>query len=310
MVEEEDSKLKIFNTIHMNHSKETPKKKYFRIEKDKPYSLIESKSKAIFRTKKDYNFLRRKTLRDIENQKLNKINNFNNNFNNSNNNNNKFITTTVDDTTISAQSDNSFLVLNIIPRKLIVTKENKNGKKDLNEYSKEKHILLRALFRQENNENFPENNKNLNLNLDEKSDGNNERGNGSGDRAEFIKNIEKYKLKFMIVYFYSIKNLCKYINNNLFNTADKENKDIENYLYDAYQDLRILNNKINEFKIFQNMKDSLRLKLKEEEFNDIITLKQNMQYMKNLLKKTISEKLNNIYINIENFCNLFMPSYK
>ena len=299
MVEEEDSKLKIFNTIHMNNSKETSKKKYFRIEKDKPYSLVESKSKAIFRTQKDYNFLHRKNLRDLENQKFNKINNFNNN---------KFITTTVDDTTISAQSDNSFLVLNIIPRKLIVTQEHKNIKKDLNEYSKEKHILLRALFRQENNENFPENNKNSHLNLDEKCSNRPDLRRESCEWAEFLKNIEKYKIKFMIIYFYSIKNLCKYINNNLFNTSDKENKDIDNYLYDVYQDLRILNNKINEFKIFQNMKDCLKLKLKEREFIDIINLKQNMQFMKNILNKSMSDKLNNIYINIENFCKLFIPS--
>lgn len=298
MVEEEDSKLKIFNTIHMNHTNDTPKKKYFRIEKDKPYSLIESKSKAIFRTKKDYNFLRRKTLREQENQKMNKIHNFNNS---NNNNSNKFITTTVDDTTISAQSENSFLVKNIIPRKLIITQENKNGKKDLNEYSKEKQFLLRALFRQENNENFP-------VNFEIKINNSNHRAGGMGDKAEFLQNLEKYKLKFMIVYFYSIKNLCKYINNNLFNTTDKENKDIDNYLYDAYQNLRILNNKINEFKIFHNMKDSLKLKIKIEEFKDIITLKQNLQFMKNILKKNLSDNLNNIYINVENFCKVFSPS--
>ena len=70
MVDEEEQKLKIFNTVHMNHSNDTPKKKYFRIEKNKPYSSKESHAKAIFRTKKDYNFLRRKTLREIETQKL------------------------------------------------------------------------------------------------------------------------------------------------------------------------------------------------------------------------------------------------
>ena len=75
MVEEEEQKLKIFNTVHMNHLNDTPKKKYFRIEKNKPYSSKESHAKAIFRTKKDYNFLRRKTLREIETQKQNKNNN-------------------------------------------------------------------------------------------------------------------------------------------------------------------------------------------------------------------------------------------
>lgn len=294
MVEEEDSKLKIFNTIHMNHSNGIPKKKYFRIEKDKPYSLIESKSKAIFRTKKDYKFLRRKTLREIENQKLNKINIFNNN---------KFITTTVDDTTIS---ENSFLVRNIIPRKLIVTQENKKGKNDLNEYSKEKHFLLRALFRQENDENFPENDKYLNFG--EKCEVGGEGGMKSANEGHATKNLGKYKIKFMIVYFNSIKNLCKHINNNLFNIADKENKNFDNNLNDVYQNMRILNNKINEFKIFQNLKEALKSKIKKEEFKDIINLKEKLQLMKNIMKKSMSDNLNTICINIENFCKVFSPS--
>ena len=38
MVEEEEQKQKIFSTIYISHSNETPKKKYFRIEKEKRYS--------------------------------------------------------------------------------------------------------------------------------------------------------------------------------------------------------------------------------------------------------------------------------
>jgi hypothetical protein len=124
MVEEEDQKLKIFNTIHMNHSNDTPKKKYFRIEKDKSYSINDTHSKLIFRTKKDNNFLRRKTLREIVIPKPNKIIN------------NKFITTTIDDTTVSAQSENSFFVKNIIPRKLTIIQENQNTKKIMKIYKK------------------------------------------------------------------------------------------------------------------------------------------------------------------------------
>ena len=198
MVDEEEQKLKIFNTVHMNHSNDTPKKKYFRIEKNKPYSSKESHSKAIFRTKKDYNFLRRKTLREMEIQKPNK-------------NNNKFITTTVDDTTISAQSENSFLVKNIIPRKLIITQENKKEKYNFNEFNKEKYSLLRSFFRPENNENLPENNKNSIQKF------------GIGDFFSINGNLEKFRIKLMIVHFYSIKNMCKYINKNFFDLAEKEN---------------------------------------------------------------------------------------
>ena len=146
MVEEEEQKPKIFNTVHMNHPSGTPKKKYFRIEKDKRYSLNEAHSKAIFRTKKDYNFLRRKTLREIEIPKINKSNN-------------KFITTTVEDTTASAQSESSNLVKKIIPRKLTLIKENKKIKNGFSEFNQEPYSLLRTLFRPEITENFQENKK-------------------------------------------------------------------------------------------------------------------------------------------------------
>ena len=287
MVEEEEQKQKIFNTIHMAHSNETPKKKYFRIEKDKRHSQNEAHSKAIFRTKKDYNFLHRKTLREIEIQKLNK-------------NNNKFITTTIDDTTASAQSENSFLVKNIIPRKLKITQENKKIKNGFSEYNKEPYSLLRALFRSENKENLQENKKNKKLEENSKGE-------------EYIygnllnENLEKCRIKLMIVYFNSIKNLCKYINKIFFNIDEKENMIVDTFLNQVYQTFRILNRKINEFKVFQNMKEIFKSKVKEEDFVDIITLKQNLEFMKNVLNKKMSENLVIIYINIENFCKDFSP---
>ena len=275
MVEEEEQKLKIFNTVHMDHRDGTPKKKYFRIEKSKMHLSSESHSKAIFRTKKDYNFLNRKTLREIEDQKQNK--------NNINNNNNKFITTTFDDTTISAQSENnSFLVKNIIPRKLVLTMENKKEKNNFSDLNKQKYSLLQILFRPENNEKigkFPFTNE----------------------------ESEKFRLKLMIVYFYSIKNLCKYINKNFFDFAEKENIIVDTFVGQIYQTFRILNMKINEFKIFYFMKDIFKAQIKQKDFEDILALKQNFQFMKNVLNKTMSENLNYIYINIENFCKFFSP---
>lgn len=282
MVDEEEQKLKIFNTVHMNHSNDTPKKKYFRIEKNKPYSSKESHSKAIFRTKKDYNFLRRKTLREMEIQKQNK-------------NSNKFITTTVDDTTISAQSENSFLVKNIIPRKLIITQENKKEKYNFNEFNKEKYSLLRSFFRPENNENLPENNKNSIQKF------------GIGDFFSINGNLEKFRIKLMIVHFYSIKNMCKYINKNFFDLAEKENILVDAFINQVYQTFRILNMKINEFKVFYYLKEIFKSKIKQEDFNEINALKQNMQFMKNVLNKKMSENLINIYINIENFGKVFSP---
>ena len=281
MVEEEEQKQKIFNTIHMNHSNETPKKKYFRIEKEKRHSSNEAHSKAIFRTKKDYNFLRRKTLREIEIPRINK-------------NNNKFVTTTIEDTTASAQSENSFLVKNIIPRKLIITQENKKIKNTFSEYNKDQYNLLRTLFRPENKENFSENKKS------EKIEEN--------YNNIFIKeNWENCRIKLMIVYFNSIKNLCKYINKNFFDIDEKDNKIIDTFLNQVYQTFRILNRKINEFKVFHYMKEIFKSKIKEEDFVDIITLKHNLEFMKNVLNKKMSENLIIIYINIENFCKDFSP---
>ena len=267
MDKEEDIKLKIFNTINMNKK---IKKKYFRIEKNKKYSLKENKTKAIFKTKKD--LLNRKTLREIENSKSNK--------------NNKFITTTIDDTTASVQSDNSFLVQKIIPKKLII-KEYKNEPKTLlnNCFSNLNDTILfinkrknffHNLFEIENNEN---NSNNININ--------------------------NYKNKLMLVYFYSIKNLCKYINKNLFNISlkGKGNTVIDEYLYQIYQDLQILNRKINEFKFFENIKDNF--KIKKEDFSDIESLKENLLLMKNKLNNSMSQNLINIYINIENFCKIY-----
>lgn len=274
MVEEEDQKFKIFNTVHMNTKDNTPKKKYFRIEKSKKDLSTEVHSKAIFRTKKDYNFLNRKTLREIEEQKQNKINN-----------NNKFFTTTFDDTTISAQSENSFLVKNIIPRKLILTQENKKDKNN----NKQKYSLLQILFKPENNENIQENNKNSKIN--------------------YIKsNLEKFRLKLMIVYFHSIKNLCKYINKNFFDIAGKESIIVDVFIYQIYQTFRILNMKIIEFKIFSFMRDIFKSKIKKEDFDDILALKHNFQFMRNVLNKTMSDNLIYIYINIDNFCKFFYPS--
>ena len=267
MSKEDDLKLKIFNTIQMNQN---TKKKYFRIEKNRISDIKQNKSKAIFKTKKENNLLNRKTIRDFDNPKSIK--------------NNKFITTTVDDTTTSVQSDNSFLVQNIIPKKIPILKENKKELSDINNFSKTfwsipppynlRDNFLHNLFGNENNENH-------------------------SDNIDF----DNYKIKLMFVYFYSIKNLCKYINKNFFNLSIYDSKIIDDFLYQVYQDLQILNRKIIEFKIFQNFKENL--KLNQDDFKDITSLKENLHLMKNALNNKMSQNLINIYINIENFCRLY-----
>jgi hypothetical protein len=266
MDKEEDIKSKIFNTIHIN---ENTKKKYFRIEKDKIPSIQEKKCKAIFKTKKEYNILKRKTKRDEENQKPIK--------------NNKFITTTVDDTTDSLQSDNSFLVQKIIPKKLIV----KENKKDSN---------IMAYF-SNLNDNIFRNRNNLFHNLYETE--NNENSNSNSNNIV----IENINNKLMYVYFYSIKNLCKYINKILFNIPVDESKKVDELIYQIYQDLQILNRKIIDFRHFEKIKNNL--KINKEEFSDIILLKEKLLLIKTILNKSITQNLNNIYLNIENFCKVY-----
>ena len=268
MSKEEDIKLKIFNIIQMNKN---TKKKYFRIEKNRISDSKENKGKAIFKTKKENNLLNRKTLRDLESQKSAK--------------NNKFITTTVDDTTASIQSENSFLVQNIIPKRIYPFKDNKKEQNNFNYFWKpfeniqfnQRDNFLHNLFLTENNEN----------NLDNID-------------------INNYKIKLMLVYFYSIKNLCKYINKNFFNLSVNDSKIIDDFLYQVYQDLQILDRKISEFKIFQNIKENL--KLNKDDFYDISSLKENLHLMKNVLNSTMSQNLINIYINIENFCRVYSSS--
>ena len=110
----------------------------------------------------------------------------------------------------------------------------------------------------------------------------------------------------MLVYFYSIKNLCKYINNNFFNTSLNEQKTIDDFIYQIYQSLQILDRKINQFNIFQHLKDDIRVN--KDDFYDISSLKENLLLMKNVLNNSMSQNLINIYADIDNFCQIYSSS--
>ena len=248
---------------NINNIKNKIKKKYFRIEKIKKSFSKEKKNKAIFKTKKDYDLLNKKKLRNQEKEK--------------NSSNNKFITKNVDETTASAHSDHSVLVQNIISKKLKITENKKQSENNVTNFSK---IEQNRLFMDNNLIESENNEKKLN-NLD----------------------FNKIKVKLMFVYFYSIKNLCKYINKNLFNIQANEIKISDQGIYQIYQDLQILNRKIKEFKLFENIKDNA--KLNKNDFYDIDSLKDNLLLMKNTLNNSMSQNLNNIYISIENFCKVY-----
>ena len=122
----------------------------------------------------------------------------------------------------------------------------------------------------------------------------------------------------MLVYFYSIKNLCKYINNNLCNTSSIEQKTIDEFISQIYQSLQILDRKINEFKLFQNLKNVIQVnkdamirgKIFEKMMKvyDISSLKKNLLFMKNILNNSMSQNLINIYVDIDNFCQIYSSS--
>ena len=265
MDKEDEKKPKIFYNINMN--KKT-KKKYFRIEKTRfnASKLKEKESKKIFKTKKDYHLSKRKALRELKRLKLHK--------------NNKFITIKKENSNKeNDKENNSFVVQKIIPKKLKIIKENKNKSKLNFSNSNDKNI-----FNEKNNYKI---------------------NNNSNDIEKDEKNLNYFKIKLMLVYFCSIKNLCKYINNNFFNTSSfTEQKTIDEFIYQIYQSLQILDRKIKEFKNFQNLKDDI--KVNKDDFYDISSLKENLLFMKNVLNNSMSQNLMNIYLNIDNFCQLYL----
>ena len=286
----EEEKPKIFNSIYVN---KTEKKKYFRVEKAKRNSFIinnqnlngnnnnnndnlfslnsiKKDSKKIFSTQKEYSLLKRKTLRDNNLKQQDLL---------VKNNKNKFFYTTKNENTEVDQSNNintqnsDFFVQKIIPTKI---KFQNNDTYNL---------FHRLLYNKENGINS----KNMDISEDKEEAKNDENDN-----------IKCYKIKLMLVYLYSIKNLCKYINQNFFN-ANNQNLILDGYYYQIYQSLQILDKKINDFKLFQNLKD--KLQIKKEEYQDIFSLKDNLLSMKNALSNNMAQNLLNIYVDIDNFCH-------
>ena len=276
MDNEEDKNGKIFDNTNTNKK---VKKKYFRVEKSRfnASTLREKESKKIFKTQKEYHLSKRKALRELRRLKFHK--------------NKKFITVTKENSDNNNEKENnSFVVQRIIPKKLKLIKENKKESKNFFSKSNddfifnEKNKFLHFLFNKNNNNNI--------------SNGNNVMNDD--------KNLNCYKLKLMLVYFYSIKNLCKYINNNFFNTSLNEQKTIDDFIHQIYQSLQILDRKINQFNIFQHLKDDIRVN--KDDFYDISSLKENLLFMKNVLNSSMSQNLINIYADIDNFCQIYSSS--
>jgi hypothetical protein len=280
MDNQEDKKGKI---ISINANKKE-KKKYFRVVKTRfnASTLREKESKKIFKTQKEYRLSKRRVLRELRRLKCHK--------------NKKFITITKENTdNNNKKENNSFFAQKKIPKKLKIFKGDIKESNNLNFFSKSSEILLfneknhffQSLFKKNSINNSNDNSNNCNI-----------------ENAD--KNINCYKLKLMPVYFYSIKNLCKYINNNFFNTSLTEQKTIDDFIYQIYQSLQILDRKINQFNIFQHLKDDIRVN--KDDFYDISSLKENLLCMKNVLNNSMSQNLINIYADIDNFCQIYSSS--
>ena len=251
---------KIEKPFNNENPQQKEKKKYFRFEKRKSKKIEDKKdSKKIFRTKKDYHFLRIKARRELKKlkQQKNKIistekNNPNPNINSPN------------------EEKNSFIVKKVYPKKIKLTKVPKKELKRINNSSELKDNIT---VNNDNNSKIKE------------------------------KNIDNFKIKLMFVYFSSIKNLCKYINKNFFNSSLTEQNAIDEFINQIYQSLQILDRKINEFRPYLQLKNIVNVN--KEDFYDISSLKENLLLMKNTLNNTMSQNLINIYIDIDNFCKLY-----
>ena len=267
---EEETKTNILNNITPEVKE---KRRYFRVEKTKfnHSGQKEKNSKQIFKTQKDYHLSKGKLIREFKRIKPIKTSN-------------KFITSMNMNSNLPDKENNSFVVQKIIPKKLKVIKEPKDESKQFNTFWKSPNNILvnsKKIFTDEQNINFCLNN----ISKEEEN------------------KINNYKIKLMLVYFSSIKNLCKYINTNLFNNSFTEQKAIDDLISQLYQSLQILDRKINEFMNFKNIKDDV--KVNKEDFEDISSLKENLLLMKNVLNNSMSQNLINIYLDIDNFCKLY-----
>ena len=168
------------------------------------------------------------------------------------------------------KDNNSFIVKKVLPKKLKLIKVPKKEIKSINNSSDLKNNII--------------------LNID---------NNSKIDE----KNIDNYKIKLMFVYFSSIRNLCKYINQNLFSTTLTEQNEIDEFINQIYRSLQILDRKINEFRPYIQLKNNVNVN--KEDFYDISSLKENLLLMKNTLNNSMSQNLINIYIDIDNFCKIY-----
>ena len=138
---------------------------------------------------------------------------------------------------------------------------------------------------------------NKSCSINKKSLGNNNNNNIIKDNKYMDESL--YKTKLNLVYFESIKKLCNHLNQN-FNQLTHKDKisNINEYLTQMYQNLQILNKKIE---LITN-KQSFRIN--KEDYEILNILLNHLIYMNKILNNKISKNIVDIYSNLNNFCNI------
>ncbi len=108
-----------------------------------------------------------------------------------------------------------------------------------------------------------------------------------------------FKKKLNLVYFESIKKLCNHLNQNFNQLTHKEKiSNINEYLTQMYQNLQILNKKIELITNIQSFR------INKEDYEILNILLNHLIYMNKILNNNISKNIADIYSNLNNFCNI------
>jgi hypothetical protein len=112
-----------------------------------------------------------------------------------------------------------------------------------------------------------------------------------------------YKKKLNLVHFESIKKLCNHLNHSFNQLIHKEKiVNINEYLTQMYQNLQILNKKI------ELITNKQSFHINKEDFEMLNILLNHLIYMNKILNNNISKNITDIYSNLNKFCNICICS--
>ena len=135
-------------------------------------------------------------------------------------------------------------------------------------------------------------------NINKKSLSNNNNKNIIKDNNKHM-DESLFKKKLNLVYFESIKKLCNHLNQNFNQLTHKEKiSNINEYLTQMYQNLQILNKKIELITNIQSFH------INKEDYEILNILLNHLIYMNKILNNNISKNIADIYSNLNNFCNI------